>query len=672
MPRSLVFGNGSMLVTLDNKLMIRDFYYPRVGMEDHTSYGHFHRIGVWVDNHLSWLHTNEWHTERIGYEENTLCGNSMVKNDNVGLSIEFVDCVDSTETIFIRKLIIHNNTDRERNIRMFFHQDFHIYGEKLQDTALYEPTSNSVIHYRKKRYFLVNGKCGEEGLSTYTVGKTEFKDLEGTWRDAEDGSLHRNPVVQGSVDSTVGMNVHIEPNGTTVVYYWLCAGRKFSEITQLNQLVLDETPEKLIKRSNKYWMTWVNKQEYPCLKCISPEVEKAFKHSLLIVRTQIDNGGAIIAANDSDIMKFNKDTYTYMWPRDGALVANILDQVGHGEIAQRFYQFCADVITDAGFLLHKYNPDKSLGSSWHPWFRDNEAQLPIQEDETALPIFALGQHYKMFKDLEFLRSLYEPLVKKGSDFMCEYINPVTNLPHPSYGLWEEHRGVFTFTCSTVYAGLKAASELAHAVGDTEHAEKCAAVAEKVKAAILEHLWDDTNKRFYKYIKSDLDGNITHRDSTIEASCYAIWYFGVLPADDERVVSQMQQMKDHLWVKTEVGGMARYQNDYYHMNHQHSPEMPGNPWYITTLWYARWLGEVAKNPNDLSEAFQIFDWCLKHSLDSYIMPEQLDVVTGEHISVSPLTWSHATFVETVFQIATKYDELNAQNAPKDSEGDDKKE
>ena len=39
--------------------------------------------------------------------------------------------------------------------------------------------------------------------------------------------------------------------------------------------------------------------------------------------------------------------------------------------------------------MHKYNPDGSVGSSWHPWCgSDGLLQLPIQEDETALTLFA--------------------------------------------------------------------------------------------------------------------------------------------------------------------------------------------------------------------------------------------------------------------------------------------
>ncbi|MCA1481817.1 glycoside hydrolase family 15 protein, partial [Bradyrhizobium sp. NBAIM08] len=108
-----------------------------------------------------------------------------------------------------------------------------------------------------------------------------------------------------------------------------------------------------------------------------------YKRSLLTVRTQIDDSGAIIAANDSDIRQFSFDTYSYMWPRDGALVAYALDRAGYDELTRNFFNFCNRVITPEGYFLHKYNADGTLASSWHSWMVDNQPRLPIQEDETA-------------------------------------------------------------------------------------------------------------------------------------------------------------------------------------------------------------------------------------------------------------------------------------------------
>ena len=115
-----------------------------------------------------------------------------------------------------------------------------------------------------------------------------------------------------------------------------------------------------MRNTINYWLSWVNKNPSSEYGTTSPRIQEQLKQSLLIMRTQIDNRGAIIAANDSDIMKFNKDTYTYMWPRDGAWVAIAYDRAGYSSVSQRFFRFCAKGISQEGYLLHKYNPDLSV------------------------------------------------------------------------------------------------------------------------------------------------------------------------------------------------------------------------------------------------------------------------------------------------------------------------
>ena len=159
--------------------------------------------------------------------------------------------------------------------------------------------------------------------------------------------------------------------GEQAVYYWLCAAKvwegAWDGAKELNAKVVARGPESFIERTRAYWKLWVGKEPTEFFG-LPPSIVDLYKRSLLIVRTQIDEGGGIIAANDSDIMHFARDTYSYVWPRDGALVAHALDMAGYPRDRRcKFFHFCADVITPDGYLLHKYNPDESLASSWHPW-----------------------------------------------------------------------------------------------------------------------------------------------------------------------------------------------------------------------------------------------------------------------------------------------------------------
>ncbi len=93
-----------------------------------------------------------------------------------------------------------------------------------------------------------------------------------------------------------------------------------------------------------------------------------------------------------------------------------------------------------------------------------------------------------------------------------------------------------------------------------------------------------------------------KDQTVDSSVYGIFEFGVLPADDPKVEKTMKTVEAALWVKTDVGGIARYQNDYYHQVSRDVEKVPGNPWHICTLWLAEWyIARANGRPEKRGEA-----------------------------------------------------------------------
>ena len=660
MPRSLVLGNGNMLATFDKNLLLRDLYFPYVGEEDPTTYQHKHRVGFMLaGNAFTWLDDGSWKIEPK-YAEDTLIGCSHMRNDRLGLSIDVYDFVHSVKNILVRRFHIRSDAQEARTLKVFFHHDLHLYGDKQKDTAFYEPATNSVIHYRKKRYFLVSGHAGGQGITSFTTGKSEYHELEGTWRDAEDGILSRNPIEQGSVDSTVELTCTVQRDREEVVELWLCAGKSIEEVLALHDYVLEETTEQMQRSTRNYWKSWVYKH-HQTYGTLDPHLIDLYKRSLLIIRTQADNHGGILAANDSDIMRFNRDTYTYVWPRDGAYISMAMDDAGYHEMTRRFFDFCCRAQSREGYMLHKYNPDGSPGSSWHPWYKDGDMQLPIQEDETALVLFAMWHHFEIVHDFEWLQEMYERFVKKAATFMISYREAETKLPLPSYDPWEEHHGIFSYTCAATYAGLLAAAKIAQALGHVTHAEKYHTAADEVRAAILFHLYDEKAGRFVKKIKRK-NGKEIERDLTPDASLMLLWKLDLLPANDNRIVSTMNALHEALRVQTSVGGYARYPHDFYHFNHgNHRNEIPGNPWIITTLWMAQWKIANARSMEEMQDPLNTLRWAASKATSTGILPEQLDPISGEHLSVAPLTWSHAVFVETFLQYLEKEADLRSSTS-----------
>jgi len=656
MPKSLVLGNGHMLVAFDKFLQVRDLYYPYVGLEDHTTVRNFHRVGFFTEGKFSWLSDPGWEIS-IDYLEDTLVGKGIATNTQLGISVLFEDFVYTSFTVFFRKLTITNLTDRQRDISVFFSHNFFIYGEKLQDTAEYEPKLNAVLHYRRNRYFLVNGLWDNgAGMDQFTVGKNGLHNLEGTFKDAEDdGELQGNTIDQGSVDSTVRFKQNFLPNTTRVLNFWLCLERNYHKIHELNTRVKEFSPQTIFVHTHDYWKKWVQKEHF-AFGDLPADIVRLFKRSLLTIRTQIDDGGAIIAANDTDILEFNRDTYSYMWPRDGAYVAISLSEAGYEALPRNFFEFCKRVITHEGFLLNKYLPDGSVGSSWHPKVSKDGLQLPIQEDETAITLVALQKYYEQFRTIEVIQSHFNDLILKAGNWLAGYIDPETNLPLPSYDLWEERRGVHTYTCATVYAGLIAAANLSEETGHHRSAELFRTKAEHIKEAILTNLYSPQDNRFLKSIT--IQDGVIRKDNTVDASLSQLWKLGLVAIDDPRMQSTMEAIRKSLSVPTKIGGICRYTKDNYHFDHNHLSHetIPGNPWIITTLWEADYTIATATKPEDLEKPLETLHWVCRQASQSGLLAEQMHPTLGIPLAVAPLTWSHSTFVSTVLSYVKKKQEL----------------
>jgi GH15 family glucan-1,4-alpha-glucosidase len=226
-------------------------------------------------------------------------------------------------------------------------------------------------------------------------------------------------------------------------------------------------------------------------------------------------------------------------------------------------------------------------------------------------------------------------------FLADYTDPATGLPHASYDLWEEKHGVSTFTSAATYAGLIAGAKFAK-LFEKENDEKLfRGTAEKMKEAILTHLYDKDLRMFVKLLNTK-NGEV-HYDTTIDmSSIYAIYAYGVLDVTDPIVTECIQTIEEKLRIRTGIDGVPRYAGDRYYMQVEGIP----NPWYITTLWLAQYYAQIAKKAEDLEVVTHWLNWTVTHSPLSGVLSEQLHPFSGEQLSATPLTWSHAEYVRTV--------------------------
>lgn len=645
MAKYLTLANGSLLVGIDERGHVRDLYYPCVGHANHisgASGSYTHRIGVWVDGQLAWLDNSTWKVE-VGVLPGRVEGVTHAYNETLNIRLVIEDSVYNEKDVFLRKVNVTNLAQDGRIIKVFFAHQFRLYEDKTGSTGFYDPHTHSIIHYKGRVYFLIKGLVGKGSFDDYSVGLFDMESHAGTHIDAEDGILAKNPIEHGSVDSVIGFTLPLSSQEHGDIEYWIAVSKSLSAVRELNASIEDRTPEHLRRTAQNYWHAWLAQTEIKKSKYIEPELYQLYEQSLAIIRAHMDQGGGIIASSDSDLLQRGRDTYSYVWPRDGAYAAYALDCAGYVDTARKFFEFTTPILDPKGFFMHKYRADGALGSSWHPWVREGKAALPIQEDETATVLFMLWKHFERAHNLEFIESIYATLIAPAADFMCEYIDPETSLPKESYDLWEEVPGSSTYTAASVYGGLVAAAEFAKVLGKRKSEKKYRAIAIRVRDAITEWLFDADKGVFYKYIRREEEG--WKKDSTTDISgLHGLLFFGVLEADDGRVERMFEVVERELRVPGSIGGYMRYAGDnYFRLSDSDSP----NAWLVTTLWVAQYRLAKARTLADLEVVHDALLWVRSVALPTYGLSEQINPHTGVPLSATPLVWSHAEYILTMY-------------------------
>lgn len=650
--RPLIFGNGRILICEDEKGTIRDVYFPYVGLENH---GNSIKIGICdLDSfYCSWLENWKIKQNYKSKFENTFCsrvleisefnrnekeskgetdnqelpetcreiisniGETIFENSDLGLRVTVWEAVHPSVNIFYRTFEVSNTSTTSRRLRLFSNQNYRILEAKIGETAVID--KQTLIHYKRDRYFL---HASDPIFDQYAVGTAEWKGLEGTWRDMEDdASLSGNSVAHGSVDSTLGWTLpELKPGESTRVHYWIVLGKKYCNVLKIHKRVKEAGRSTLFHHNFNFWNSFTERvsvlPEFAFMPQLPDKVLKCFYRSLLAVVAHMDITGSVIASCDSDIKQFGADLYSYCWPRDAAWVCLALDRARYHHLSTETFEFFSKTITSRGNFLHKYTPAGDFGSTWHP--------VPmIQIDETGLPLYAIYKNWEIARSVWTTGRYYRGIVVPAANYLTKVLDKETGLPISSFDLWEERKGVHTYSACSVYAGLKGATELSLSLGDYDNANRWKEAADLIKESIQEKLYDAKLKRFKRSLN----------DHTIDSSVFAVWYFGILPPDDSRIVRTMEAIEREL--KRPSGGIARYLHDTYYGYM--------NSWIICTLWLSQWHSAIG----NLDRALELLEWCASHTHPSGLMPEQIDD-KGRPLSVLPLAWSHSAYLLAVLE------------------------
>lgn len=641
MGRHVVLSNGQLFVGFNKHGLVHDFYYPYVGLDNlTTTRSERHKIGVWVNGQFSWVNDGTWEMN-VDFESEALISKISMKSKDLGLELQFQDFVDPELNAFCRHIKVINRSDETQYVRVFLHQVFEISRDGRADTALYEPDGHYILDYKGRISLLTYAETSDgEPFDQFAVGSFDIEGKEGTFRDAEDGELSGNLVEHGGVDSVVRLSLQLGTGQAKVIDYWVACASSQQEAENVHDELKKHGLVSRLRGARRWWNEWMAPSE-SVLRMVDENRRDLAKKSMLIIKAHTDRRGGILASGDSSIFNYGRDYYCYCWPRDGAYAIWPLVRLGLHDEARKFFEFCRDIIHKDGYLMHKYLPDRSIGSTWHPLVHGNRRELAIQEDETAIVVIMLGEYLKLAGDRDFVELMFSTLVRPAAIFMSNFIDDATDLPHASYDLWEEKFLTSTYTTAVTYAALEVAAKLAESFGYPEDAVNWREASKRIESG-MHLLYNSERKAFRKGILLEPDGSIKHDDTLDVSSFYGMMLFGPQSLKPEMEKTGVA-IESILLDKSKSGGAPRYEGDNYMRK---APDSLGNPWFICTLWMAQHYYDSG----NIERAKKILDWTASKTTPSGILSEQVNPDNGEQVSVSPLVWSHAEYINTVLDLA----------------------
>lgn len=633
-----MLGNGALTVGLDKFGQVHDFYYPYVGLENlTTSRSSGHKIGVWVNGDFSWTDDGSWKISQT-IASDALVGISQFSCDKLQIKLVFTDFVDSQHNAFIRRIEVKNESNQAKDVRLFLHQVFEISPYGRADTALFEPDEHYILDYKGRCSILTYGWNHQtnQPFDQFAIGNHGIEGKEGTFRDAEDGELSGSAVEHAGVDATIRFKLDIQASESLKLDYWLVAADSQTKAEKIHIKLKHGSIDKSLQTTELFWRDWLGKAKN--LNQIPNEYRQLCKTSLMIIKAHCDRRGGIIASCDSSIYNYGRDYYTYVWPRDGAYAVWPLIRLGLFDEAKKFFEFCRDIISEEGYLEHKFQPDRAIGSTWHPLLHNNHKELAIQQDETAIVLYMLGEYHAAFGDNEFIENLYASFIQPMANWLSDFVDVQTGLPHASYDLWEEKFFTHTYTAAVTYQALLTAADFAQNFNYPDDMVKWQDLAEQLKAGASIFYNSDRNilrKGFL--LQSD---NSLQFDDTIDvSSLFGSVIFGLFDKISPEAVNTLTAVESDLLNQSPSGGVPRYENDSYFAS---NPAYKGNPWLVTSLWLAQLYLRLGK----IAQAKEILDWASQKALPTGVMSEQIDPTGGQPVSVTPLVWCHAEFINTV--------------------------
>jgi GH15 family glucan-1,4-alpha-glucosidase len=388
-----------------------------------------------------------------------------------------------------------------------------------------------------------------------------------------------------------------------------------------------------LDRTKEFWREWLDHGEFPD----HPWRVYLQRSALTLKGLTYAPTGALAAAATTSLPETpggerNWD-YRYAWIRDSTFGLWGLYTLGFDYEANDFFYFIADACGSGERplqIMYGLGGEARLDERTLDHLSGYDDARPVRVGNDA---YRQDQH-----DVwgAFLDSIY--IHTKSRDYLPEQLWPmlkrqveaaVEHWHEPDSGLWEVRGDPQHFVSSkvTCWVACDRGARLARLREDEETAQRWDAVAEEIKADVLEHGLDERGVFVQHYGTKALD-----------ASNLLMPLLRFLPPNDERIRNTVLAIADEL---TDHGFVLRYRTQ------ETDDGLSGveGTFLICSFWLVSALieiGEYARG-RDLCEKL------LAHASDLFLYAEELDPSTGRHLGNFPQAFTHLALINAVVHV-----------------------
>ncbi len=377
------------------------------------------------------------------------------------------------------------------------------------------------------------------------------------------------------------------------------------------------------------WQSWTTiHQRYD-----GPYRELVERSALVLRALTYQPTGAVIAAPTTSLPEKIGGTanwdYRFGWLRDGSFALKALWVAACAEEAQRFFDWIA---TSAGAIGDGPIP-VMFGAGGEHDLTEHEldhltgyaASRPVRIGNGAWTQNQLDVLGEVLESAWVLRDQLRQLPGATAHFLRSLADrAAAQWPERDAGIWEGREGERHYLTSKVmcWVALDRAIKLADRIGGDPDVARWKAARDEVRAAILEHGWNESARAFTGAFGSD----------HLDAGVLLLPMVGFLPPDDERVLATLDAIEHDL----STGGLVQRWTG------------SGDEGAFVICSY--WLAAARAMAGQVDRAKEIFDSVSAYANDLGLLSEEVDLRDGALLGNCPQALSHIGVINAAAAIA----------------------